>query len=104
MDSPLAEQQQKFTNSPPEEEAVLQEWCSQGHVSLPTDTLNVSDGSIKPLSPQEEKELRDHINSGHVKKSNLRAFYQRGPGSSTEGSEMSIEQHMCCILILQGLT
>ena len=32
---------------------------------------NVSDGSIKPLSPQEEKELRDHINPGHVKKSNL---------------------------------
>ena len=33
--------------------------------------LNVSDGSIKPLSSQEEKELREHINSGHVKKSNL---------------------------------
>ena len=72
MESPPADQQQKCTNSPPEEEAVLQEWCSQEHVSLPTDTLNVSDGSIKPLSPREEKELRDHINSGHVKKSNLR--------------------------------
>ena len=51
MDSPPAEEQQKFINSPPEEEAILQEWCSQDHVSLPTDTLNVSDGSIKPLSP-----------------------------------------------------
>ena len=71
MDSPPSDQQQRFTNSPPEEEAILQEWCSQEHVSLPTDTLNVSDGSIKPLSPQEEKELREHINSGHVKKSNL---------------------------------
>ena len=71
MDSPPADQHQKFTNSPPEEEAILQEWRSQEHVSLPTDTLNVSDGSIKPPSPQEEKKLRDHINSGHVKKSNL---------------------------------
>ena len=71
MDSPPADQQQKFTNLPPEEEAILQEWCSQEHVSLPTDALNVSDGSIKPLSPQEERELRDHITSGHVKKSNL---------------------------------
>ena len=71
MDAPPADQQQRFTNSPPEEEAILQEWCSQDHVSLPTDTLNVSDGSIKPLSPQEEKELREHITSGHVKKSNL---------------------------------
>ena len=71
MDAPPADQQQRFTNSPPEEEAILQEWCSQDHVSLPTATLNVSDGSIKPLSPQEEKELRDHITSGHVKKSNL---------------------------------
>ena len=42
-----------------------------GPEEVPTDALNVSDGSIKPLSPQEEKELRDHINSGHVKKSNL---------------------------------
>ena len=31
----------------------------------------MSDGSIKPLSPQEERELREHINPGHVKKSNL---------------------------------
>ena len=36
MDSPPADQQQRFTNSPPEEEAILQEWCSQDHVSLPT--------------------------------------------------------------------
>ena len=43
----------------------------QSEVSLPSDTLNVSDGSIKPLSPQEEKELTEHINSGHIKKSNL---------------------------------
>ena len=28
-------------------------------------------GPSKPLSPQEEKELREHINSGRVKKSNL---------------------------------
>ena len=55
MDSPPADQQQRLTNSPPEEEAIL----------------NVSDGSIKPLSPQEEKELREHINLGHVKKSSL---------------------------------
>ena len=59
MDSPPADQQQKLTNSPPEEEAILQEWCSQDHASLPTDTLNVSNGSIKPLSPQEEKELEN---------------------------------------------
>ena len=71
MDSPPIDEQQRFVNSSQEEEAILQEWCSQEHVSLPTDTLNVSDGSIKPLSPQEEKELREHINSGHVKKSNL---------------------------------
>ena len=69
MDPPPADQQQKFTNSPPEEEAILQKWCSQEHVSLPTDTLNVSDGSIKPLSGR--KEPRDQITSGHVKKSNL---------------------------------
>ena len=96
MDSPPADQQQKLINSPPEEEAILQEWCSQEHVSLPTDTLNVSDGSIKPLSPQEEKELRDHINSGHVKKNNLckGCLLLERP---TKGSEMSTEQHMCCI-------
>ena len=51
-------------------------FCKNGAVKImchfPTGTLNVSDGSIKPLSPQEDKELREHINSGHVKKSNLR--------------------------------
>ena len=66
MDSPPADQQQRFTTSSQEEEAILQESCSQDHMSLPTDALNVSDGSIQPLSPQEEKELREHINSGHV--------------------------------------
>ena len=97
MDSPPADQQQRFTNSPFEVEAILQEWCSQEHVSLPTDALNVSDGSIKPLSPQDEKELREHINSGHVKKSCLckGCLLSEDPGSSTTGSGMSTEQHMC---------
>ena len=99
MDSPPADQQQRLTNSPPEEGAILQEWCSQEHVSLPTDTLTVSDGSIKPLSPQEERSF-EIINSGHVKKSNLcrGCLLQRDPGSSTRGSGMSIRQHMCCVL------
>ena len=50
-DSPPVGDQQRFVNSSQEEEAILQEWCSQEHVSLPTDALNVSDGSIKSLSP-----------------------------------------------------
>ena len=101
MDSPPADQQQKLTNSPPEEEATLQEWCSQDHVSLPTDTLNVSDGSIKPLSPQEEKELREHINSGHVKKSNLckGCLLSEGPRTSTKGSEIDKATHVLHINI-----
>ena len=71
IDSAPADQQQQFTTSSQEEEANLQEWCSQKPASLPTDTLNVSVGSIKPLLPQEEKELGEHINSGHIKKRNL---------------------------------
>ena len=66
MDSPPTDQQQKLTNSPPEEEAILQEWCSQEHVSLPTDTLNVSDGSIKsllPLKSCEEEQLVQRVPS-----------------------------------------
>ena len=31
--------------------SYLQEWCSQDHVSLRADALNVSDRSIQPLSP-----------------------------------------------------
>ena len=47
MDSPPVDEKQRFINSSQEEEAILQEWCSQEHVSLLTDTLNVSDGSQK---------------------------------------------------------
>ena len=71
LESPPADQQSTLTPASPQEEAILQEWCSQEHVSLPLRDLNISDGTVKPLSPEEEKELREHINSGHLKKSNL---------------------------------
>ena len=55
----------------PEEEAALQEWCASSHVSLPFSPISTSDGKIQPLSPEDEKLLREHISSGHLTKCNL---------------------------------
>ena len=91
VDAPPADQQQRFTNSPPEEEAILQEWCSQDHVSLPTDTLNVSDGSIKPLSPQEgEGASRPH----HLRTCEEKQLMQGMPSVRRAQEGMLTKQHM----------
>ena len=55
-----------------EEEAALQEWCASSHVSLPFSPTSTSDGTVQPLSPEDEKLLREHISSGHLTKCNLR--------------------------------
>ena len=41
------------------------------NVSLPFNPLEASDGTINPLTEKEEKELREHINSGHLTKRHL---------------------------------
>ena len=50
----------------PGEEAILQEWCNQEHVSLPMRFPASSDGEIKPLSSKEQDELKAHVLSGHL--------------------------------------
>ena len=55
----------------PEEEAILQEWCTLQEVSLPYIPLNSSNGEVKPLSSEEMEELKQHIASGHLTKSHL---------------------------------
>ena len=55
----------------PEEEAAIMEWCHSEHVSLHLKSFDISDGTIKPLTEAEEKELKEHISSGHLTKSNL---------------------------------
>ena len=55
----------------PEEEAILQEWCNQEHVSLPMSFPASSDGEIKPLSSTEQDELKAHVLSGHLTKCHL---------------------------------
>ena len=62
---------EKLTAPSPEEEAVLQEWCAQEEVSLPFIHLDSSDGEVAPLSASQLEELRAHISSGHLTKSNL---------------------------------
>ena len=54
-----------------EDEATLQEWCSDDLVHLPFVPLPSSDGTLVPLTEAEAEELRNHIASGHVTKSNL---------------------------------
>ena len=40
-------------------------------MALPSAALPASDGSMMPLTEPEIVELTDHVNSGHVTKSNL---------------------------------
>ena len=68
---PNVEDTEPFSTPTPEQVAELQEWCSMPHVALPIDPVDVSDGTICPLTPDQLQELREHIASEHVKKSNL---------------------------------
>ena len=63
--------QRLLTSPSPQEEAEIQEWRASSHVSLPYSPITTSDGSVKPLTSEEEKLLREHISSGHLTKCNL---------------------------------
>ena len=106
LESPPADQQSTLTPASPQEEAILQEWCSQEHVSLPLRDLNISDGTVKPLSPEEEKELRDTSTLVISRKaiSAKDAFFQKDHDAFTAGSEMLIVLLMFCTLISQDLS
>ena len=45
--------------------------CMSELVALPRAPLPTSDGSMMPLTQDELQELNDHVNSGHLTKSNL---------------------------------
>ena len=49
----------------------LSSWCQSELVALPSASLPTSDGSMMPLNQDELQELNDHVNSGHLTKSNL---------------------------------
>ena len=52
----------------------LEKWCKDELVSLPSvpwSDLPASDGSIAPLTQPELQELAEHVDAGHVPKSNL---------------------------------
>ena len=51
--------------------ADLDNWCKSELVALPSAPLPTSDGSMMPLNQDELIELTDHVNSGHLTKSNL---------------------------------
>ena len=61
----------QLTTPTQEEEKEIQEWCVSEHVALPFNPLETSDGTVKPLTEKEEKELRDHVNAGHLTKCHL---------------------------------
>ena len=73
LDTPplLEELPEKLQLPSPEQEAILQEWCTTEEVGLPFIPVDSSDGEVKPLNDQELEELRSHISSGHLTKSNL---------------------------------
>ena len=50
---------------------ALEEWCREEFVSLSPAELPASDGVLLPLSPTEQQELNDHLQTGHLKKTNL---------------------------------
>ena len=50
---------------------ALEEWCREEFVSLSPAELPASDGVLLPLSPTEQQELDDHLQTGHLKKTNL---------------------------------
>ena len=71
-----------------EEEKEIQEWCVSEHVALPFNPLETPDGTIQPLTEKEEKELRDHINAGHLNKCHLckGCLLSEGPASAPQSS------------------
>ena len=50
---------------------ALEEWCRGEFVCLSPSELPSSDGVLLPLSPTEQRELNDHLQTGHLKKTNL---------------------------------
>ena len=67
----LEEQQEKLQPPSLEKEAILQEWYSTEEVGLPFICVDSSNGDVKPLTDHVLEELRSHIFSGHLTKSNL---------------------------------
>ena len=68
---PSTAQAMTLTIPSAEEQLELEKWCKDELVSLPWSDLPASDGSIAPLSQPELQELAEHVDSGHVQKSNL---------------------------------
>ena len=60
-----------LTAPEPDEQLQIDSWCQSDLVALPGAALPASDGSMMPLTKNEIIELTDHVNSGHVTKSNL---------------------------------
>ena len=82
-----------------EEQLELEKWFKDEHVSLPWSDLPASDGSIAPLSQPELQELAEHVDSGHVQKSNLMQRMLRSLRvhvASTEPLETSTKLHTFC--------
>ena len=67
---PSTAQAMTLTMPSAEEQLELEKWCKDELVSLPWSGLPASDGSIAPLSQPELQELAEHVDSGHVQKSN----------------------------------
>ena len=89
----------QLTTPTQEEEKEIQEWCVSEHVALPLNPLETSDGTVKPLTEKEEKELRDHVNAGHLTSAIYvkGVFCQRGLGEFTAEFGTLIAQRMSCI-------
>ena len=52
-------------------DAELQEWCSMPHVTLPIDPVHIFDGTLLPLTQEQQTEFREHLASRHLRKSSL---------------------------------
>ena len=56
---------------PNDELEKIEEWCKEDLVSLPFAALPASDGMIDPFTVSELQELQQHLQFGHLKKTNL---------------------------------
>ena len=81
LQSPDSDNIAQLTTPTQEEEKEIQEWCVSEHVALPFNPLETSHGAVQTLAEKEEKELRDHINVGHLNKRHLckRCLLSEGP-------------------------
>ena len=72
------------------EQLKIDSWCQSDLVALPSAALPASDGSMMPWTENEIVELTDHVNSGHVTKSNLCGGCLQSVGPRLRGVHRSI--------------